>query len=431
MRTIHLLIISISLASCISIGSSSLSIHEIENLPELQDRDTAEPGFWDAMRHLDTTFAQQYPDSSEERAFASALSTMMGGDYDSAIYPLEQLASSSNDSTMVERCGTLLESIYMLQSDWPALIDLQNRLPSGIDDMNTVELFTAWYTTASEEIDFPSQPIEVMMKKSLPGIPMIDVRVNGHAQTFWIDTGAAFTVLASDVADACGVHPLVDSTSTVGTSTDIEIELLPGVIEKLEIEDLSFKNHPVFIIEKGDLEFRILKIFRLLKIDGILGWNAIQKLKLELNYAQETIRISQPKPEVYTEKNFHFIEQPFVTLRDTAGIPVSFFLDTGANMTGLYPPAFSVFDTTRAEVERALVGGAGGSQVIQQITLEDQSILLGKTRIDFNQINGNTDRGIGEEAFVAYDGVLGSDVPQKGILILDFQNAWCGLKPIE
>ena len=223
--------------------------------------------------------------------------------------------------------------------------------------------------------------------------------------------------------------PLIEQSSKVGTATDKKINLLPGMIEELKIGQLVFENHPVFIIRKADLEFRIFKIFKLLKIDGILGWNAIQNLNLEIDYAQNALKIQKPGIKAYPIRNFHFLTQPFVTLSDTNGTPLRFFLDTGANKTSLYAPAFAIFDTSSARKSRAMVGGAGGMQKITQLELKDQSLILGDTRIDFALIDGKSALGDAEKGFIYYDGILGSDIAKDGILTLDFQNGWCELKP--
>lgn len=419
------------ISACIKVSSTDVDII-LSKMDEalIQKWDARQSaGFWEAMQHFDFDEVKQLPDSSEYKQFAFALHNMLNGNYEKAIAPLEELVEFSADSLIIKHSGTLLSGIYMLSYDWPALIKLDARLPGGIDELKTIDMVKAWQGQKAEEIDYPEDPLKLKMDKSISGVPMIQVLVNGVEQTFWIDTGAEFTVLSSDIAKKCGVEPLSTNASQVGTSTDKKVELWPGVIDELKINDLVIKNHPVFIIGKDDLEFRLFKIIRILKIDGILGWNAIQNLRLELNSFDKTVIIEEPIKNDMGSKNFHFLTQPFVTVSDTNGLPLQFFLDTGANKTAFYAPAFSYFDTSNAKTSKAIVGGAGGGQMVKQLEFSDQSLILGKTRIDFPTIHGASAMGDTEEGFIQYDGILGSDIYARGILILDFQNGYCELVP--
>ena len=426
------IILSLGIISCISIstGASDLQFHELDKIAihKVEARQIAD--YWDAMQQFNFVFSEQLADSSEQDQFSNALQLMLAGDYQTSSVILEHLVDTSSDSLFIKHSGVLLTGIYLLTYDWDALITLDGKLPDGIDSKNTISLAKAWNTQNDEVIHYPDSPNTVAMEKSMSGVPMIKVLVNGIEQTFWIDTGAEFTVLSSDIAKICGVNPLTETASKAGTSTDKRINLWPGMINELKIENLVFKNHPVFIIGKEDLEFRLFKIFKILEIDGILGWNAIQNLKLEIDYSNGLVTFQKPKKDQYEQKNFHYLTQPFVTVSDTSGNSLQFFMDTGANVTSLYDPAYTVFDTSSAEISNAMVGGAGGFQTVKQLKLKDQSLVLGKTRIDFATIEGKSPMGDTEEGFISYDGILGSDIAQDRILILDFQNGWCELKPV-
>ena len=424
-----ILTLCVFLSSCIKVSHSDLNVYRYDSHLAEKTAARQSQGFWEAMQHLDLDFARNFPDSSEEAQFSTTLESMVSGNYLSASSSLEHLVQTSRDSLMVKHAGTLLTGIYTLRFDWDALLWLDSLLPNGIDDMNTIAMVEAWNSQAAETIDYSTQPITIPMEKSISGVPVISVMVNGVAQKFWIDTGAEFTVLSSDIAAKCGVEPLITESSKVGTSTSKKIDLWPGMITELKIEDLVFKNHPVFIISKEDLEFRLLKIFKILKIDGILGWNAIHNLKLEIDYARNLVTFSKPEDQDYPARNFHFLTEPYVTVQDTNGIAFNFFLDTGANRTNLYEPSFAFFDTSRAKRTRAIAGGAGGAEKIRQLMLQDQSLLIAGTRIDFGSISGESSRGDSGEGFLQYDGILGSDIARHSVLTLDFHNGWCGLSP--
>lgn len=430
MRYLSILIVLV-FTSCIKISSDNLQLQTLDQGVSQKKAARESAGFWEAMQQLDFQFAAQFPDSSEEHQFSAGLKSALMGEYELAVKPLEHLIETSQDTNMVKFSGVLLTGIYTLLFDWDALLRLDAQLPGGIDDLNTIAMVKAWNLQKDEVIHYPEVPLTLDSEKSISGVPMIQVEVNGVQQTFWIDTGADFTVLSSDIAEICGVDPLVESASKVGTSTDKKVDLWPGVIDELKIGELVFENHPVFIISKEDLEFRLFKIIKLLKVDGILGWNALQNLKVELDYHQDKVTFQKPVQKDREKRNFNYLTQPFVTVLDTMGVPFHFFLDTGANATGFYDPALAFFDTSAAETSTAMVGGAGGTQKITQLTLKDQSLILSKTRINFSSIHAQSMRGDSEEGFIHYDGILGSDVARGAVLILDFQNGWCELKPAQ
>lgn len=425
------LLLSLLLFSCIKVGSNDLTLHDLDQALATKESSRQHAGFWEAMKDFNFDYTAQYPDSSEHKQFAEALQLILSGAYATAETNLEQIVESSSDSLLIHNAGVLLTGIYMLSYNWEDMIELDARLPNGIDDMSTISMVKSWNEQAREKIHYPEKSLTLPMKKSISGVPMIEVLVNGVQQTFWIDTGAEFTVLSSDIAKACGVNPLTTESSKVGTATDKRINLWPSVIHELRIGDIVFENHPVFIIGKEDLEFRLFKIFKILKIDGILGWNAIQNLRLEINPVENTVLFEKPVKQDHGKRNFHFLTQPFVSIQDTAGRTLEFFLDTGANRTSLYSPAFAYFDTSNAGKSTAMVGGAGGSQKVKQLELYNQSLVIGKTRIDFPEIQASSPMGDTEEDFIAYDGILGSDISSGALLILDFQNGWFELKRIR
>ncbi len=428
MRQLPILLFSLCI-SCISIGRKDLTLLELEKPVPDQSLHREIDGFWDAIKHLDYETALDQAQTEEQLQLNSAVQSMINADYSAAANTLEELIESSSDSVLVSQSVKLLVGIYKLDFNWDGLIQLNDKLPGDIDDMNTIELVKAWDKANPESIIYPESPLILPIEKSISGVPVVDVLVNGVPYSFWIDTGAEFTVLSSDITQECGVEPLTTVSSEVSTATDHKVRLAPGVIKELRIDDLVFNNHPVFIIGKEDLEFYIFKIFRIFKIDGILGWNAIQNLHLDIDYQQEKIIISKPGFRASGDRNFHFLTQPFITVTDTIGTPLQFFLDTGANNTSIYTSAYAFFDTSSAEISHAKVGGAGGWQNVKQLKFKNQSIVLGSLRINFPTIQGQKPLGDAEEGFILYDGILGSDVAQDGRFILDFQNGYFDIIP--
>jgi hypothetical protein len=149
---------------------------------------------------------------------------------------------------------------------------------------------------------------------------------------------------------------------------------------------------------------------------------------MTLDYKNLTVTIAKPQIKPVRQRNFHFVTQPIVSLSDTLGDPLYFFLDTGANSTSLYEPALLKMDTTQAKTGNALVGGAGGTQRFKTTEIPELSVIFGRNRINYKKISA---RGDGKTGFFYLDGMLGSDIAKSGALLLDFTNGRCELKIAE
>lgn len=418
--------ILITLSQCaVKLSNSALNVVQIE-----ADRITLQPptddyrNFWDAVKHFDFDYINRHEVTATERDFVRGLHLMIAGSFDEAEELYWDIFTGSRDSLMRKNCAVILQALLNYTYQWGKIVELDGQLPGGLDEENTVTFARVFQSAPPERIVFPGTPVVLPIDLSISGVPVITVTVNGKKQKFWIDTGAEMTVLASDVARKCGIAEFKHDIAKLRTATEIMVESWPGVISELKIGDLTIENHPAIVIDKKDLEVRLFKMIKLVKIDGILGWNAIMQLHLEIDYQNGVTTIQKPAINPSPAPNFHYAGVPFLSLSDTSGTPFYFFLDTGANRSSLYQPALSKVDTLQASRETSLVGGAGGTQKIEHVQLTNQSFLLDRHRINFDNISVHGD---GEHYFFHYDGVIGSDIAKFGVFVLDFQNGRCEL----
>ncbi|MBN2601390.1 MAG: aspartyl protease family protein [Candidatus Marinimicrobia bacterium] len=381
--------------------------------------------FWNAIQHFDFDYINRYKVTDEQLNFVCGLELMITGNFDDATELFSTLFLSTDDSLMKENIATVLQALLSYDYKWDKLIELDSQLPAGLDEENTIAFARAFNTMPQERIIFPDKPVALPTKLSISGVPIIEVTVNGKKQKFWIDTGAEMSVLASDIARKCRVSEFRGELVQMGTSTEIVIDSWPGVIEELQIGDITIENHPIIVIDEKNLEFRLFKIFKLIGIDGILGWNAIMNLSMEIDFKNGLTTIKKPEKDFNPEPNFHFVGVPFLSLTDTLGTPFHFFFDTGANKSSLCEPSLLKVDTLHAIQSKSIVGGAGGSQTIKHIKLPRQAFVLGQNCLNFGNIDVHGD---GEYYFLFFDGIIGSDIAKSGTLILDFQNGRCELE---
>jgi predicted aspartyl protease len=393
----------------------------IAQVPKPQDYQD----YWKAIRHFDFDYIHRNEFTAEQRDFVSSLQLMIDGRSDSSVQIFEELMENTSDSLLRASCGNILKWQYIYAYRWDRLVEMNSQLPGGLDQDNSIEFVKAFQQAPAEVYHYPDQPCIIPTELSISGSPIIEVAINGHKQHFWIDTGAELTVISSSIAETCGIEPLHEEDTMVGTSTNINVGTRPAVIRELKIGDLIVENHPAWIIDKKDLEIKLFKIIKIVKIDGIIGWNLIRNLHLEIDYKNLTTTIQKPEPAEVAEGNFHFVCVPFVSMTDTLGNPFNFFLDTGAGTTYLYQPGIIKIDVSDAKASRAIIGGAGGTQRIKQSVIPNEAFILDNYRINFKTIDGHGD---GENYFFYFDGCVGSDLFKNGTLIMDPLNGRCELK---
>jgi len=381
--------------------------------------------YWQAIRHFDFDYINRNEVTTEQHDFVNGLQLMIAGRSDTSALIFESLMENTSDSLMQASCADILKWHYTYANRWDRLVEIDSQLPAGLDQDNSIEFVKAFQQAPAEVYHYPDRPGTILTELSVSGSPIIEVTINGHKQHFWIDTGAELTVISSNIAETCGIEPLHEEDTMIGTSTDINVGTRPAVISELKIGDLIVENHPVWIIDKKDLEVKLFKVIKIIKIDGIIGWNLIQNLHLEINYKNLTTTIKKPEPAEVAERNFHFVCVPFVSMTDTLGNPFNFFLDTGAASTFLYQPGITKIDVSDAKSSRAIIGGAGGTQQIKQSVIPNEAFILDNYRINFATIDGHGD---GENYFFFFDGCAGSDLFKNGTLVLDFHNGRCELK---
>ena len=273
-----------------------------------------------------------------------------------------------------------------------------------------------------QEILFPDGPMTMPITTSSSGSPVVEVTVNGKKYNFWIDTGAGFSVVSSQVAKEVGIKPIGAEDVEIGTSTKRTVSSQTAVIDSLEIGDLRVNRHPCIILAKKDLTFRILGI-RILKIDGIIGWPLIKELDFEIDLPGKELTIRKPVlgDKMAWSGDLGWYWQPILRMRTPSGCPLLFHLDTGAASTFFRPKAYDKLGKEPEKGGPLILGGAGGKEVVRYDKLDTVNFVMGEHLVQMDYAEGipNTSK---EKLLFEWDGVLGQDVLKYGSLRLDFQN---------
>ena len=406
------------------VSASKLTIKPIDEKTLILSPKAIEYGtFWEAMENIDFSYLREYQINDDQRSFAEALKLVVGGDIEEAENKFRKLYISSNDSLIKKHSKKILGNLLIFQSKWGALLEI----PKDADDTiyNSIILVKAFSKSPKESYSFPAQPTIIPMGLSMSGCPVIEVEINGHKMKFWIDTGAGLSVIASDIAKKCNIFPISTGKIKAGTGTSKKIDAQPAIIEDLGIGEISIKNHPVIIVDSKDLEFKLFGLFRIMKINGIVGWNAIQNMGIEFDYNNRVTTIREPVKMNNPSPNFIWLGYPIVILTNQDGTKLNFGLDTGARKTSITDNILKKISVNDVYIKKITIGSAGGFEKIESEIIPELTLILNGYSLHFNDIGTRPGK---RAVFVKLDGVLGSDVFKNGRVKIDYLN---GMLEIE
>ena len=376
--------------------------------------------FWDAIENIDFNYLSDLILDEDHQGFSEALKSVIDGNINKAINQFQNLHYLANESLIKKHSEEILIKLYFLQSNWEKILELNENSNNNPELENDLILYEAFSKSPKERYFFPSQPTIIPLDPIFFGSnPMIEVVVNGQKKKFWIDTGAGLSVVASDVAKECGIFPIGAEKTTAQAGSNRRVSIQPAIIEDLQIGELLIKNHPVLIIDKSDMEFKLFGLLRLLKIDGIIGWPAIQNMKIEIDYKNKRTIIEKPIKIETKERNLFWLGKPIVMLNTTNGININFDLDTGANITSIHNNIFKKINSEDTYTKRNTNWSVGGIEKTEMKIIPNFTFVLNGNVLHFKVIR--TDTPIGE-VFVKFDGRLGIDIAQNRSIIIDYLN---------
>jgi len=167
-------------------------------------------------------------------------------------------------------------------------------------------------------------------------------------------------------------------------------------------------------------ESRPTSISTQLKIDGIIGFDIIRQLDLELDYVDGILRLRDPAtshPDA--KRNLFWVGLPVILITSSDGTPLHFGLDTGAQLTFVTETLLDKLQIAPARIENRRVGGLGGEISLRAPVLPDLKVLVRGYPILFK---GAFVRAPVYQVLASLDGVLGGDVWNSGIVRIDITN---------
>jgi hypothetical protein len=369
--------------------------------------------FWRAVKALAFDDLAVRGASGEEREYALALQRLIEGD-DVGEHALSRLCEAG-DLRVRRESRRAYAGLLAAQSRWAELERRDRDTESGLPNEVIAELSKL----PPASLIFPDGPVTLPAKRArLIGTPVIPVAVNGHGSWFWLDTGASLTVVASDVAEATGVTPLGTATMRAGTATTRMVEGRPAVIHDLSLGAIRLRDHPALILRSEDLRAKLIGLVTLVKIDGILGWNALSQLDLEVDLAQPRVVLRRPAHDGTASRNLFWLGEPLVRGTGPDGVGLVFSLDTGGRRSFAMP---GLLQKTGARVEGVgtqRVGGAGGNQRLRVRKIAPLAARVSGCSVRLREVREEWR----PERFVSLDGFVGIDLAHRGWIRMDATN---------
>jgi hypothetical protein len=389
-------------------------------------RPTRRINYWEALAELYPMEAVGAAHTDSERKFAQALASLMDGDLEKAEQGFADLRTSATDSIIRAGSRVIYTATLQYQEKWEALAALKNE-PSQPKADRTDKASIEWWAVAFKNvppktISFRTSSVMMPMTVSPVGTPLVAVRIGGKEYNFWLDTGSSMTMLASDVARDLNVVPLVPDTLEIVTSTG-RVKAHPALLPMLQLGTLVIRNAPTMIVDESLMQMREPKLVDLslkVKIDGIIGFDIIRQLDIEVDYGETSLRVRNPATSRReSERNMFWVGLPIVRLTSDDGVPLHFGLDTGAQQTFVTETMLDKLQLQAARVESRRVGGLGGEISLRAPVLPDVRLFVRGFPILFRSA---VVRAPVYQVLASLDGVLGGDVWNSGIVRIDMTN---------
>jgi aspartyl protease len=382
--------------------------------------------YWEALADLHPGEAVQAARTESEKTFAISLEDLMAGDMDKAEDGFGKLRRTATDTIIRAASRVIYTATLQYQEKWETLAALRaepSQPKADRADKASIELWaTAFKNVPPKTLRFRSNSARLPMSVSAVGTPLVPVRIDGKDFNFWLDTGSSMTMLASDVARDLNIIPLVPDTLEIVTSTG-RVTAHPSVIREMEIGEVVVRNAPTMIVDESMMQMREPKLLEhnpQVKIDGIIGFDIIRQLDLEVDYGEGILHVRNPATSRrIPDRNMFWVGLPVVRITSTDGIPLHFGLDTGAQLTFVTETLLDKLQLDAARVESRRVGGLGGEISLRAPVLPDVRLLVRGFPILFK---GAVVRAPVYQVLASLDGVLGGDVWNSGVVRIDMTN---------
>ncbi len=242
------------------------------------------------------------------------------------------------------------------------------------------------------------------MRRNLFSLYEVDVRVNGRAMRFIIDTGAQISGIRAHAARALAL-PALKSGMEVG-SVGSTREQRPAVrCDSLQLGGMCWENQPLIVLDQQQFSVRLLNV-DLLRFDGILGWDLLRTMDFELDTIAGQMKVQKNRFRL-DRPNLIPCSFPTLLLRETDGSVSLFGIDTGARQGWLGEGYIRRRGLQVLNSMRVVGFGVHGREEFETQIAKSVTLHLDRARIT---MEGCMSALVDILPDITYDGVLGNEV---------------------
>jgi hypothetical protein len=184
-----------------------------------------------------------------------------------------------------------------------------------------------------------------------------------------IDSGAVLSIVSKRLAAELQIRPLGNFEGTFNGLLGEPIQVTFGLIEKLQIGDLTIANVPVAIMPDQKMRFLVSKKEnREFHIDFLLGSNLLKEFRTTLDFDRRSVKLERLSPadrRVHPDQNLFFDDfRPHVRGAINRKGWFLFVLDTGSEITFLSQTQLSILPVQQlfgTGMHSATLQGLGGA----------------------------------------------------------------------
>ena len=381
----------------------------------------------EAFRSLCTETSPDSKLNAEELLLKKALEQIKDHKFDKA----EKVILNLHKLTKVDSLRKIYQMIYydllFIQSKWNELCIFDSLQNKNIEDADNIMVIAqAFRLSPPEIIKWTQDSSELEFTRSPTGCPIVACTINGNLKYFWFDTGANYSVLSAKTADECDVRPPIKQYSKALTGTSRKIDIYPATINELKIGNLIINHSPAVIVHDFDLQMNFFGSYRSTKIDGIIGWKAIQNMSVKVDFKNHTLTIKEPakiddSKSNSSNRNFFWLGCPLIKAFTNTGDPLIMALDLGSEKTSITQNIFSKISFEKIYQQIQPVTSAGGSVYFNSNKVSVLTCIIDGKKYDFYNI-GTTFQI--PPYFVNLDGIIGMDLFEESIIAFDIKNGY-------
>ncbi len=376
--------------------------------------------YWHALREENLQDAWIMAGSSEERSLSDAIQAFFDGRSEDADSITMRLLGA-HDREVREAARVTHGAILTASGSWSRLAAFSDSAGGRTHDAAGVETWAPAFKGVVTSIVFGDSVCWVPLTRSMTGVAIVPVIVNGVKRHFWLDTGSSITILTESVAKEAGVAGIGGDTLELVSSVG-RLSTRAAVIRSLKLGSVTITNSPAMIVTDQALEVREASSgMPPQPIDGVIGFDFIRSLDVTIDDAAGKVLVRKPVilPDRLHPRNLVWFGVPIVTLLAEDGSPVHMLLDTGAEETFGTSGLARKSNANWREAERRTVQGFGGTKSESGIVIPSVQLFLGDVRLSFQRIflyDANY------PTIFTLDGTLGADAGRGGSMRIDMTN---------